>query len=118
MGQGNLAEAEIVKTHIGENFSTIHNLYLSFLIEGGILHLLIGFAFVIAPFCINPSGSKIEFKKDRLHLIIFSASFMMFESFVQLTGFQNLYIMYSYLIFALLTEPLVSSKKNDSVVKL
>lgn len=118
MGQGNLAEAEIVKTHIGENFSTIHNLYLSFLIEGGILHLLIGFAFVIAPFCINPSGSKIEFKKDRLHLIIFSASFMMFESFVQLTGFQNLYIMYSYLIFALLTEPLISSKKNDSVVKL
>jgi len=39
LGQGNKSEEEIVTNFVGENFSTLHNLYLSYLLEGGILHL-------------------------------------------------------------------------------
>jgi hypothetical protein len=102
LGQGNEAESKLLREHIGDGFSTLHNLYLSYLVVGGVLHLFAGLAFILAPMVISFSGISKSVLRNRLHLIIFMLSLMMFGSHVQLTGFQNLYIVYSYFLLACL----------------
>ena len=104
LGQGNKAEKEILTKFVGERFSTLHNLYLSYFLEGGILHLLIGLTFIIAPFVADQSATKLTLRRKHFCLIMFACSFMLFESHVQLIGFQNLYIMYSFLMFSMLEK--------------
>ena len=38
LGQGNKSEEEIVTKFVGEHFSTLHNLYLSYLLEGSCIY--------------------------------------------------------------------------------
>ena len=102
LGQGNEAELKLLREHVGDGFSTLHNLYLSYLITGGILHLFVGLAFILVPVFISLEGTSKALLQNRLHLVVFLLSLMMFGSHVQLTGFQNLYIMYSYLLLACL----------------
>lgn len=104
LGQGNKSEEQILTKFVGEQFGHLHNLYLSYLLEGGILHLLIGLAFIIAPFVAGQSATILTLRRKHLCLIMFVCSFMMFESLMQLTGFQNLYIMYSFLMFSMLEK--------------
>ena len=110
LGQGNKSEEQILTKFVGEQFSHLHNLYLSYLLEGGILHLLIGLAFIIAPFVAGQSATILTLRRKHLCLIMFVCSFMMFESLMQLTGFQNLYIMYSFLMFSMLEKTAKQAK--------
>ena len=113
LGQGNKSEEEIVTKFVGEHFSTLHNLYLSYLLEGGILHLLIGLTFIIAPFVADQSATKLTLRRKHSCLIMFACSFMLFESHVQLIGFQNLYIMYSFLMFSMLEKTASQAKTTE-----
>ena len=110
LGQGNKSEEQILTKFVGEQFGHLHNLYLSYLLEGGILHLLIGLAFIIAPFVAGQSATILTLRRKHLCLIMFVCSFMMFESLMQLTGFQNLYIMYSFLMFSMLEKTAKQAK--------
>ena len=97
-GHGNMGEADIMKYQFNSSNPHLHNQYLSFLISGGLVHLLIGGLFLAAPFISN--NQKIKYR-NILPMITFIFCFLCFESLLQLTGWRNLLIIYSYVIAAL-----------------
>ena len=98
-GLGNMGEADIIKYQFNSDHPHLHNQYLSLLISGGLVHLLIGGLFLAAPFISN--NQKIKYR-NTLPMISFMFCFLCFESLLQLTGWRNLLIIYSYAIAGLL----------------
>ena len=103
-GHGNMVEADIMKNQFNSKHPNLHNQYLSLIISGGLVHLLLGCLFLDAPFIYNnKKDSAINFR-NTLPLVAFVFCFLSFESLLQLSGWRNLLIIYGYIIAGVLHE--------------
>ena len=102
IGHGNLAESSLLRDNFRGAHPHVHNQYLSLLLAGGILHLLVGFLFIIAPFHMLHDTTRKTHYREILPLCAFLFCVLFFESLLQLSGWRNLLIIYSYVIAGLL----------------
>ena len=100
-GQGNLGETQLVHGSIGKKHPHIHNQYLSYILAGGILHLMIGMSVMLAPLVII--REQFSFKNYVSTFPLASFILLMFctTSFLEIDGWRNLFIIYTYVIVAL-----------------
>ena len=99
-GNGNLYEKQKIDELIGDHHPHLHNQHLSFLTAGGIFHLVLGLMFSFAPL-INHAQSKARLIQT-LPIIGFVFVTFCFSSFLQIQGWQNLYIIYSFVLASFL----------------
>jgi hypothetical protein len=95
-GNGNLFEKQLIDEKIGTHHPHLHNQYLSFLTAGGILHLVLGLAFICAPLINNTCSSSKATIIRTIPILSFVLVTFCFTSFLQIKGWQNLYIIYSF----------------------
>jgi hypothetical protein len=96
VGNGNLYEKQKINELMGGHHPHLHNQHLSFLTAGGIFHLVLGLMFICAPL-INHASSKARVIQT-LPIIGFVFVMFCFTSFLQIQGWQNLYIIYSFVL--------------------
>lgn len=101
-GHGNMGETDIMKNQFNSKHPHLHNQYLSLLISGGLVHLLLGGLFIAAPFISNNQKDWKTKYQNTLPIITFIYCFLCFESLLQLSGWRNLLIIYSYVIAGVL----------------
>ena len=100
-GHGNASEKALLNEYIGKGHPHLHNQYLSFLVSGGIIHLIFGLLFSFGCMVVlvkNAAHTKIM---QILPIIIFMAFLLLVGSHNQLLGFQNLYIYYSFILLGI-----------------
>lgn len=101
-GHGNVAEKELVSKYIGEAHPHLHNQYLSYLVSGGILHLIFGLTFSFGALVVAVKNNS----QLNITLVAPIFVFLLFLLFVgahnQLLGFQTLYIYYSFILLGIL----------------
>ena len=97
-GNGNLFEKQLIDEKIGPHHPHLHNQYLSFLTAGGILHLVLGLAFICAPLINNICSSSKATIIQTIPILSFVLVTFCFSSFLQIKGWQNLYITYSFVL--------------------
>ena len=100
VGNGNLYEKQKIDELMRGRHPHLHNQYLSFLTAGGIFHLVLGLMFICAPL-INHAQSKARLIQT-LPIIAFVFVTFCFTSFLQIRGWQNLYILYSFVLASFL----------------
>ena len=100
-GQGNLSETQLVRGSIGKNHPHIHNQYLSHILAGGILHLMIGMSVMLAPLVIIREQFSCKNYVSTFPLAAFILLMFCTTSFLEIDGWRNLFIIYTYVIVAL-----------------
>ena len=100
-GKGNSAEAQLIHSVIGNHHPHIHNQYLSYILAGGILHFLLGIAVMFAPFLIIRESFSFRNYISTFPLASFILLMFGTTSFLEIGGWRNLYIIYTYVIVAL-----------------
>ena len=98
LGNGNLFEKHLIEEKIGTHHPHLHNQYLSFLTAGGILHLVLGLMFICAPLINNAYSSSKATIIQTIPILGFVLIMFCFTSFLQIKGWQNLYIIYSFVL--------------------
>ena len=101
-GHGNLAEKEILSNYFKQSHPHLHNQYLSYLVAGGIVHLIFGIAFSFGMLFVairNFSHIKVM---QIAPIFIFIAFLLFVGSHNQQLGFQNLYIFYTFILLGML----------------
>jgi ABC-type multidrug transport system fused ATPase/permease subunit len=101
LGQGNLAETRLVHSKIGKHHPHIHNQYLSYILAGGILHLLIGISLLLASLLTFNERFSIKYCISVLPIASFILLMFGTTSFLEIDGWRNLFIVYSYVMLAL-----------------
>ena len=102
-GAGNLAEGQFIKEHVG-NYANFHNQFLSFIVQGGIVHLIAGICYIIAPLIVTLGSADQIHRKAIILPSLFLVSLLPFTSYHNLGGMAHLHILFSWLIFALASE--------------
>lgn len=101
-GHGNLAEKELLSKYFKQSHPHLHNQYLSYLVAGGIVHLIFGIAFSFGMLFVairNFSHIKVM---QIAPIFIFIAFLLFVGSHNQQLGFQNLYIFYTFILLGML----------------
>ena len=98
LGNGNLFEKQLIDEKIGTHHTHLHNQYLSFLTAGGILHLVLGLMFICAPLINNAYSLSKATIIQTIPILSFVLVLFCFTSFLQIKGWQNLYIIYSFVL--------------------
>ena len=101
-GHGNMAEKELLSKYFTQSHPHLHNQYLSYLVVGGIIHLIFGIAFSFGILIVairNVSHIKVI---QIAPIFIFIAFLLFVGSHNQQLGFQNLYIYYSFILLGML----------------
>ena len=101
-GHGNLAEKELLSNYFKQSHPHLHNQYLSYLVAGGIVHLIFGIAFSFGMLFVairNFSHIKVM---QIAPIFIFIAFLFFVGSHNQQLGFQNLYIFYTFILLGML----------------
>ena len=98
LGKGNLFEKQLIDEKIGTHHPHLHNQYLSFLTAGGILHLVLGLMFICAPLINNAYSLSKATIIQTFPILSFVLVLFCFTSFLQIKGWQNLYIIYSFVL--------------------
>ena len=98
LGNGNLFEKQLIDEKIGTHHPHLHNQYLSFLTAGGILHLVLGLMFICAPLINNAYSLSKARIIQTIPILSFVLVLFCFTSFLQIKGWQNLYIIYSFVL--------------------
>lgn len=101
-GHGNLAEKELLSNYFKQTHPHLHNQYLSYLVAGGIVHLVFGIAFSFGMLFVairNFSHIKVM---QIAPIFIFIAFLLFVGSHNQQLGFQNLYIFYNFILLGML----------------
>ena len=101
-GYGNTAEKELLSKYIGQRHPHLHNQYLSYLVAGGIIHLIFGVAFSYGVMFVAFKNFSQLRVAQIAPIFIFTALMLFVESFNQQLGFQNLYIFYSFILLGIL----------------
>lgn len=101
-GRGNLAEKEILSKYFKQSHPHLHNQYLSYLVAGGIVHLVFGIAFSFGMLFVAIRNSSYINVMQIAPIFIFIAFLLFVGSHNQQLGFQNLYIFYTFILLGML----------------
>lgn len=101
-GHGNMAEKELLSKYFKQNHPHLHNQYLSYLVAGGIVHLTFGIAFSFGMLFIAIRNFPHIKVMQIAPIFIFIAFLLFVGSHNQQLGFQNLYILYTFILLGML----------------
>ena len=101
-GHGNLAEKELLSNYFKQSHPHLHNQYLSYLVAGGIVHLIFGIAFSFGMLFVAIRHFSHIKVMQIAPIFIFIAFLFFVGSHNQQLGFQNLYIFYTFILLGML----------------